>query len=250
MLRRRAVSALGRHHPGHHGHRDRAADPRRPGHRQPRSRQHRDNAGRAGQHAPHDRHGRPHASAAGTADHVRAQGCGLAVDDPAPPSASRGTDAARAGRPVLRRCGHARLARHARPCRPRCADAGAWIGFSTDRLACGARQHRGNGRFSGAGDGITGQDRHRHFSVDADRSRRSVRAVRAGPRFIQHHAAEAEPDFLRVDHCRREGRPPAGRADARCRARGSRARDRTVAPGMDRRAAKLPGDSRRAASGR
>ena len=52
--------------------------------------------------------------------------------------------------------------------------------------------------FLGLGRRHAGQDRHRHHADDADRGRRGLRAVPGGSRLLLDHAAEAQPDRLRV----------------------------------------------------
>ena len=77
-------------------------------------------------------------------------------------------------------------------------------------LARGPRRRGGDGVVAGAHRRHARQDRHRRDADDADRGRRGLRAVRAGPRLLLDHAAEAQPDRLRV-HPRARPRSCASR---------------------------------------
>ena len=88
------------------------------------------------------------------------------------------------------------------------------------------------------------QDRDRRHADDGDRVRRGGRALREGPRRLLDHAAEAQPDLLRTDARRRQGGPPACRADAGRHGAGSRARHRPVACRVDRHPRELHPDRR------
>ena len=88
MRRCRALRALGRDHPGHHGHRHGAADARRAGARRRRPGGARCGARGAGRQAPRHRDGGPHASAARPARDLRLQGGRLARHDRPAPRAS------------------------------------------------------------------------------------------------------------------------------------------------------------------
>ena len=204
MRRGGALPALGRHHPGHHGHRHGAADARRAGARRRRPGGARDRARRARRQAPRHGDGGPHAPAARAAGDLRLQGGRLARHDRAAPRAPGPAAPPRAGRPVRRRGGHAGLARRQGPRRARRADGGARPRPRVHAVARRARRLRGGRVVAGARHRHAGQDRHRRDAADADRGRRGVRAVRAGPRLVLDHAAEAQPHLLRVH---RRGRP-------------------------------------------
>ena len=103
--------------------------------------------------------------------------------------------------------------------------------------------------FLGARHGLARQDRLRRDADDAKRARRSLRAVRHRPRREQHHAAEAQSDFERAHARRGQGRAPARGPHARRDGAGLRARDRTLARGMDRDSRELRAHRRRAAPG-
>ena len=211
----RRMVPLGRDHPGHHRHRHRHADPRgaRPGrgrHGEDRSRARRSLAA-----LPRHADGRAQQPAAGGAAHLRLQVRVPAGRDAAPPRSG--------SRNCARACWSASSpARSARS--PSLgkdglkvqegADGRAQARPAGDRLAHRARPHR-RGR-------LLPRPRHRHArqdldgreAPDADRSRRSVRAVPRGARLVEHHAAEAQPDRLPL-HPRR---PPrwCARTPPRC----------------------------------
>ena len=72
------LRALGRHHPGHHGHRRGPAGTRRAGHRRARRAGRAWPAGGAGAALPRHADGRPYPPAARAADHLRLQVRGVA----------------------------------------------------------------------------------------------------------------------------------------------------------------------------
>ena len=189
-----ALCPLGRHHAGHHRHRARAADARRPRAHRARPRRasaralaetaqaHRDTvmAGRT-----HLQHALPvtfgykcavwlaplldHLDAAGRAAAARAEGAVRRRRRArSPRSATRAAPSPRAWRKEL---GLAAPASPWHVSRERIVETGA---LARPRL----RQPR--------------QDRHRRHPADADRDRRGQRAAPGGPRRLQHHAAEAQ----------------------------------------------------------
>ena len=178
MRRCRPLRPLGRHHPGHHGHRHGAANPRRIGARRGGSGGNRDGTQGACAKAPHHGDGGPHASPARPAGDLRLQGRRLARHDRPSPPAPEGADAARPRRPVRGCRRHAGLARRQGPRRARRADAGAGPRPPAHSLARGARRFCGDGRLPRSRDGHARQDRHRRDADDADRGGGSVRAVR------------------------------------------------------------------------
>ena len=69
-----------------------------------------------------------------------------------------------------------------------------------NRLAHGARPHRRGRLLPRPGHRHLRQDRLRREADDADRGRGGLRAVPRGPRLVLDHAAEAQPDLLRLHH--------------------------------------------------
>ena len=137
--RARRVVALGRHHPGHHRHRHRAADPRGARYRRRRHRRHCRCAGQARQEIPRHADGRAQQPAAGGADHLRLQDGDPARRLRAPQAAPEGASPARAGRRIRRRRRHAVLARQGRAEGAGRALQGAQARPARDFLAHGAR---------------------------------------------------------------------------------------------------------------
>ena len=192
--------ALGRHHPGHHRHRHRPADPRGARHRREGDRRHRRRARRARQEIPRHADGRAQQSAAGGADHLRLQDGDPARRLRAPQAAPQGAATARAGRRIRRRRRHAVLARQGRPEGAGRADEGAQARPARHFLAHRARPHRRGRLLPRPGHRHLRQDRLRREAADADRGGRSLRAVPRGPRLVLDHAAEAQPDLVGLHH--------------------------------------------------
>ncbi len=199
--RARRMVALGRHHPGHHRHRHRHADPR--GARYPvekdidgisdalaaLAKKYRDTpmAGRSNlQQAVPITFGYKMATMlAGFERHKQR------LKELAP---------ARAGRRIRRRRRHAVLARQGRAEGAGRADEGAQARPAGDFLAHRARLHRRGRLLPRARHRQLRQDRLRREAADADRGGRSLRAVPRRPRLVQHHAAEAQSDFVGLHH--------------------------------------------------
>ena len=246
----RPLRPLGRHHPGHRRYGARAADRatglaligRRSG-------RHRGRAGRA--RAAPSRHadGRAHPSAARAADHLRLQVRGLARRHPAPAGQARRACARRFcvvqfGGAVgtlasLGADGIRVMEALAAELEPAGAD---------DRLARRPRRPRRGGELPRRADRQPRQDRDRRHAADADRGRRG----RASPTCTGRGGSSTMPQKRNPIACefdprRGQERPPAGAGDARCHARRPRARDRPLARRVDRAAAGLRADRRRAA---
>ena len=101
----------------------------------------------------------------------------------------------------VRRCGgHAVLARQGRAAHPGRTGQGTQPRPARDRLAHGARPHRRGRLLPRPRHRHLRQDRLRREADDADRGRGGVRAVPRGPRLVLDHAAEAQPDLLRLYH--------------------------------------------------
>ena len=192
----RRVLPLGRHHAGHYRYGRGAADARRP--RAGGAGPGRDcrRAGRAGKEVPRHAGHRPLEPAAGHADHLRLQDGQHPRRHRPAPRAPAAAQAARADGGVRRRLGHLVVAGEGRDGNPGRADEGTGPGPAPDLVAHGARHHCRGGRLPGPGGRLARQDRDGHQADDADRGGRSVRALRAGPRFLFNHAAEAQPDLL------------------------------------------------------
>ena len=245
----RTLDALGRDHAGHHGHGRGAAAPRRagadrsgPARDLQRTRAH-------GRHASRHGDGRAHASPARAAGHLRLQGCGLALAAagldrrPAPRARTRAA-------PVLRRCrGHAGLARCAGAGRIARTGGGTGPGRGRHPLACRARRAERGDLLARHPVRQPVQDRDRRHADVADRIWRGVRAACLRPRRVQHHAAEAQPDRLRIRAEPVARRACAGAADAGRDGAGFGARHRPLAGGTARLAAGLPAGPWRAVAG-
>ncbi len=191
--------------------------------------------------------GRPQQPAAGGAAHLRLQDGGAARRHAAPPRAAGAAAPARAGRRVRRR--GRQLSRRSAPTASKVQAAlmpGARPRPAGDRLAHRARPHR-RGR-------LLPRPRHRHArqdfdgreAPDADRGGRGLRAVPRGPRLVEHHAAEAQPDRLPLHPFDRRAGAPARGGAAGGRGRRPRALDRTVGDRVDFAAGNLPAVVRRA----
>ena len=128
-----------------------------------------------------------------------------------------------------------------------CEELGLGVPVSTWHVARDGFAEAVN--FLGAGDRLARQDRARHHDHGLDRIRRTLRAVRKGPRRVLDHAAEAQPDFVRTDAGGLQGRAAACRPDAGRDGAGSRARHRAVACRMDGDPREFRADGRRASSG-
>ena len=203
----------------------------------------------AGQEAPRHPDDRAQQPAAGHPDHLRLQDGraalrGRAAPGPADPAARAG-----AGRRVRRRRGHPGLAGDRGHGNPGRAVRRAGPGPAGDRLAHHPGQHRRGRRVPRAGRRHPGQAQHGRQADDADRGRRGLRALRARPRLLVHHAAEAQPD-LQLLHPRRDlrGPPARRRADGR-HGRRPRALHRPVGDRVDRAARGVLPDGRRAQAG-
>ena len=96
------------------------------------------------------------------------------------------------------------------------------LGPARHRLAYDTRQHRGSRLLPGSGHRHAGQVLDRCETDDADRSGRSVRAVRTRPRLEQHHAAKTQPDLVLLHPRLHQRGPPACRSTAGCECRRSR----------------------------
>ena len=132
------LDALGRHHPGHHGYRAGAADPRWPDADPPGADANCPRACQAGGRTPTHGDGRPHASAARSADHVRPEMRDLAATaDLARATAGRAAQPGRAG-PVRWRGRHACVAWGAGARGHGGPRARAWSLRSASALACRA----------------------------------------------------------------------------------------------------------------
>ena len=153
---------------------------------------------------------------------------------------------ARAGRRIRRRRRHAVLARWPRSRSPGRTDEGAETRPAGDRLAHGARHHRGGRLFPRPCHRQLRQDRLRHQAADADRSGGGLRAVPRRPRLIVDHAAEAQSDLLGLHHRAHVGGAPADRGAARRHGGGPRARHRPVGNRVDRAAGDFLSRRRRA----
>ena len=101
--RSRRVVPLGRHHAGHHRHRDGTANPRRARHRRDGARRDRRIARRSRPALSRHADGGAQQPAAGGADHLRLQDGGAARRDRPPSRTPQGAAPARAGRRVRRR---------------------------------------------------------------------------------------------------------------------------------------------------
>ena len=97
-------------------------------------------------------------------------------------------------------------------------------------------------QFPRAGHRLARQDRARHHDDGLDRIRRSLRALRQGPRRVLDHAAEAQSDLVGTDAGGGQGRAPARRPDAGRDGAGFRARHRALARRMDGDPGKLCAD--------
>ena len=113
--RARRMVALGRHHAGHHRHRDRHADPRVARPDREGYRRHLRRARRAREEIPRHADGRPQQPAAGGADHLRLQDGDHARRLSSATAAPDAIEGARAGRRIRRRRRHAVVARQGRP---------------------------------------------------------------------------------------------------------------------------------------
>ena len=237
--RARRVVPLGRHHPGHHRHRHRPADPRRAHTGGAGPTGYRRVAGGAGGEVPRHAHGRAQQPAAGDADHLRLQMRRAAGRLPAAPAATGGTAAAGPGRRVRRGDRHAGLARRRWAEGAGRADAGTRARPARDRLAHHARPHRRGRLLPRPGHRHARQDQHGREADDADRGGGGLRALRRGPRQQQHHAAEAQPDLLELHPCLRlHGAAACGRPTRR-HGRGPRALDGALGDRVDRGAGDL-----------
>ena len=147
VRRCRPLRALGRHHPGHHGHRHCPADPRRAGTRRggPRRRSMRRWPRWPRSTATTVMAGRTHLQHAlpVTFGYKAAVWLGMVVRHR---QRLEGIEAARAGRPVRRRRRHAGLARRQGSRRARRADGRAAARPAADRLARGPRRPGGDRR--------------------------------------------------------------------------------------------------------
>ena len=234
--RARRMVALGRNHSGHHRHCDHHADPRGAGPRRKRHRRHLRWSREPREKVPRHAHGRPQQSPAGRADHVRIQDGDDARRLRAPQAASQGAETARAGWRIRRRRGHTVLARQRRPEGSGRADEGAQAGAAGDFMAHGARSHRRGRLLPRPRHRKLRQNRFRRQTADADRSRGGLRTVPCGARVVLDHAAETQPDFVRLHHrADRDGAPACCRA-AGCPGGRSRALHRPVGNRMDRAA--------------
>ena len=177
-------------------------------------------AGRARQEIPRHADGRPQQPATGGADHLRLQDGDHAGRLRTPQAAFGGAEAARPGRRIRRRRRHAVLARQGRPEGAGRADEGIAARATGDFLAHRARLHRRGRLLPRSGHRLVRQDRLRREAHDADGSRGSLRAVPRRPRLVLDHAAEAQPDFVRLHH-RADRHGEAARAP-RCWRRWSR----------------------------
>jgi hypothetical protein len=116
---------------------------------------------------------------------------------------------------IFRRGGYAGVGRRGRAGNAKAVLRGTGPKAAIDRLACGARRHRGSRRFAWPDHRHARQDRNRRHDDVGDRIRRAVGAVRARTRRFLDHAAKAQPDLERVDAGGGKGRPPARRHHAR-----------------------------------
>ena len=112
--RSRPLRALGGDHPGHHGHGDRAATARSGGADRSPTRRGHGHACRSRPPPSRYADGRANPSSAGPADHVRAQGCGLALGAAALGRSARTSQASRASGAARWRRGNAGVTRRTR----------------------------------------------------------------------------------------------------------------------------------------
>ena len=138
--RSRPLRALGRDHPGHHGHRDRAATARRGGADRSPARRGHGHARRSRAPASRYADGRANPSAAGAADHVRAQGRDLALGAAALGRSARTSQTSRPSGAARRRRRHAGVTRRTRTGCARRLRARARSRRARHHLACRPRR--------------------------------------------------------------------------------------------------------------